>query len=417
MELDINKYKLLSDIYEIVDIYQLPKEVKEEGDLLTNKYFLSTDQADLIYEDEKLFIVHTKTKDANKFYGHNSQWCTTKGSFNLYESGNLYIIIDKERLNTDRSDRRVQFHFERNQFMDMDDKSCESFIYKKIEDLRKIFNSKVQIEKLNEQVFKHFKNMNFYDFITDIEKNKNKLGKEEFNKKLESYIENFNRKLYDMGFDKIINLTSNYSDVVNKYFNLSDIKEPSKLTKDLFNGELDIEYIRSEIKLNILNKKNLHSLGSESLIKVGFTAENDSLFITSANYLLGTEIDLSKFDLSEIDKLYVSYFDKIRNGEPLTKKDAELLSDKLSEKQKINLMLFIIDGACNYYKEGIMSVRDFILEFKPILNQIKDMNKKNQYSDDPSHFTGIFEMVRIVEKIESILSNKIISFNQYTILS
>lgn len=416
LELDINKYKSLLDIYEIVDTYQVPKEIKNENDLLNNKYYLSTDQADLIYKDEKLFIVNTKTEDANKFYGSNSQWCTIKGSFKSYNSGGgLYVIIDIEKLNSGSKDRRVQFHFEKDQFMDMADKNCASFIHKNIETLKKVFNSRSQIQKMDGQVDRYMNDMDLYDFIVNIKENIIILEEEKFHGKIKSYIQNFNEKLDKLGFDKIIELIKGYSNVINKYFKLSDIKDPSKLTKDLFNGNLDEKYIKSLIKTQISNGKSV-DLSSSNLKRIGFTMKDDSLFITSVNFLLGGAIDLSEFDLSESDKIYVSYFDKIRNKKIVTKEDAEFLGGKLSEKQILNLLLYIIDHGANLYEKGVNSVKDFLRYFSSILVEMKSMNNKardNKYG----HFKGVFEMVSIMEKIDSILSNKIRSFRQYSILT
>jgi hypothetical protein len=60
---------------------------------------------------------------AAQFYSNNTQWCTQyPDNYEDYTSkGDLYIIINKELLNTTDNFRRLQFHFETNSFMDITD--------------------------------------------------------------------------------------------------------------------------------------------------------------------------------------------------------------------------------------------------------------------------------------------------------
>ncbi|HWY33220.1 MAG TPA: hypothetical protein VNX68_01160, partial [Nitrosopumilaceae archaeon] len=61
--------------------------------------------------------------EASKFYACTSQWCTRfPENYEHYtKDGPLYVIIDKLKLNQDDATRRYQFHFESNQFMNMND--------------------------------------------------------------------------------------------------------------------------------------------------------------------------------------------------------------------------------------------------------------------------------------------------------
>ena len=80
--------------------------------------------AEKVYEDERWLVVIPHTKEASCLYGANTQWCTAARKDNAFDeyapSGNLYINIDK------KNNRKYQFHFESNQFMDETDDRIKS---------------------------------------------------------------------------------------------------------------------------------------------------------------------------------------------------------------------------------------------------------------------------------------------------
>ena len=80
--------------------------------------------AEKVYEDERWLVVIPHTEEASCLYGANTQWCTAARKDNAFDeyapSGNLYINIDK------KNNRKYQFHFESNQFMDETDDRIKS---------------------------------------------------------------------------------------------------------------------------------------------------------------------------------------------------------------------------------------------------------------------------------------------------
>jgi len=128
-DIKLDNYKDLPSLFNLVRDYkgsEKPDSVEDEKELITNKYFLNNGQAEKIYEDSAWLVVSPKTLEASKFYGCTSEWCTLfPDMFNTYSSqGPLYIIIDKNNLNnTMNPNRRYQFHFESEQYMNMDDLS------------------------------------------------------------------------------------------------------------------------------------------------------------------------------------------------------------------------------------------------------------------------------------------------------
>jgi hypothetical protein len=130
-EADINTYKSLPDLLDIImNIGGTGSVAEDESYLLTDRYYINSGEAELFYENEKYLIVIPKTLEASQFYAYNpkasdgkSEWCTYyPDRFKSYiRQGFLYIIINKDLINTDDRFRRLQFHFESSSFMDIRD--------------------------------------------------------------------------------------------------------------------------------------------------------------------------------------------------------------------------------------------------------------------------------------------------------
>jgi hypothetical protein len=128
---DINSYKSLPDLLDIImSIGGTGSVAEDESYLLTDRYYINSGEAELFYENGKYLIVIPKTLEASQFYAYNSkasdkksEWCTYyPDRFKSYtEQGFLYIIIDKDLINTNDTNRRLQFHFETKSFMDIRD--------------------------------------------------------------------------------------------------------------------------------------------------------------------------------------------------------------------------------------------------------------------------------------------------------
>ena len=113
---DINSYDSLSDLYLAI------KSFRDTEKPITSRDIKSG--AEKVYEDERWLVVIPHTKEASCLYGANTQWCTAARKDNAFDeyapSGNLYINIDK------KNNRKYQFHFESNQFMDETDDRIKS---------------------------------------------------------------------------------------------------------------------------------------------------------------------------------------------------------------------------------------------------------------------------------------------------
>jgi hypothetical protein len=126
VEADINRYGSLPDLFkQLKQIGGTGETGKDESYLLNDRYYINQGEAEVFHEDKDYLIVIPRALKASQFYAHNTEWCTKyPDNFKEYsEQGDLYIIIDKRMLNTNDELRRMQFHFQCGQFMDINDDS------------------------------------------------------------------------------------------------------------------------------------------------------------------------------------------------------------------------------------------------------------------------------------------------------
>lgn len=111
---DIMQFKTLPDLYNIVKPFmENPDQATSNSDEIRR----AKENVNKIYEDGNWLVISPQTEEAAVYYGKGTQWCTaadkSENMFNEYHNqGELYINIDK------RNNRKYQFHFESNQFMD-----------------------------------------------------------------------------------------------------------------------------------------------------------------------------------------------------------------------------------------------------------------------------------------------------------
>lgn len=125
---DIGKIGSLPELFLLNSRFGGTGQVKDdESYILSDKFFINNGQAELFFENKRWIVIVPKSLEASKFYACTSQWCTRfPENYEQYtKDGPLYIIIDKLKLNQDDSTRRYQFHFESNQFMNMNDSQID----------------------------------------------------------------------------------------------------------------------------------------------------------------------------------------------------------------------------------------------------------------------------------------------------
>ena len=117
---DINKFKNLNDLYDVVQEF----EGGEETIPTSNKdeiRQIKQNEIDKVYEDDEWLIMIPKTERASCLIGKGTKWCTAaEESNNMFDShhsqGPLYVMVDKY------NDTKYQLHFESNQLMDATDR-------------------------------------------------------------------------------------------------------------------------------------------------------------------------------------------------------------------------------------------------------------------------------------------------------
>lgn len=118
---DIGRVRTLSDLGEflmsIPDTDALSNAGQERA---LEARLIESGAARVILNTDRFKVTVPTTAEAATFYGRNTQWCTTSengGQFDYYsKQGPLYIILDKP------NNRRWQFHYETQQFMDENDR-------------------------------------------------------------------------------------------------------------------------------------------------------------------------------------------------------------------------------------------------------------------------------------------------------
>ena len=113
---NINGYDSLPSLYDAVKQF-MDNKPHTKGEMTRQ----IKGGAEKVYEDEKWLVVIPHTEEAACLYGAHTQWCTAAREDNMFDDynkdGYLYINIDKQ------NNRKYQFHFESEQFMDETDEN------------------------------------------------------------------------------------------------------------------------------------------------------------------------------------------------------------------------------------------------------------------------------------------------------
>lgn len=148
--------KQITQVKDKQELMLLVKEFKDKKDnefLDLNKY-PNKNEIEVLYNDSNWTIVSPKTVEASVFLGKNTEWCTAKyaanddrNAFNYYnKKGPLYILINK-----DKPKQKFQFHFQTEQYMDIDDVSIAYQGLNYFSD--NILNKLVELANKNDRVY------------------------------------------------------------------------------------------------------------------------------------------------------------------------------------------------------------------------------------------------------------------------
>lgn len=151
---DINKFKNLNDLYDVVQEFEEGEDTMATSKTSEIKQ-IKQNEIDKVYEDNEWLIMIPKTERASCLIGKGTQWCTAADqSNNMFDSHNsqgpLYVMVDKY------NDEKYQLHFETNQLMDATDRAVSaSYFFDHI------------MEGSNAFTFLQEANDKFWDFVLE----------------------------------------------------------------------------------------------------------------------------------------------------------------------------------------------------------------------------------------------------------
>ena len=388
---DINQIKTSLELYNIVKPYaaqDLRLKSEKKGDITT------------LYNDNDYHVLIPKTKESACSYGQGTRWCTASHGLNYFESytsrGPLYIIIHKTELVRNQSisgdnekQDRYQFHFEDNQFMDVDDSPIS---------LEQYFNTNPIVFNVFKNLFvkeKNIKNLvTIGEYKIAFEISKGDLSKFDAKSTLKLYKE----KLID---DKSMNKKWNKKDEIfengSLYYisddgwcdeSLSNLfhKDYQEFAKKLLCGDgYEFFHYSYDIDLNNnwddINKENLKEIQKLSIGKI----TDEGIKITKTNikkYNTDIKSDNGLYELVNSNEdwediktaIEHSAQDRQRNADEGTywKAYTDLIVDKLGPyKYKNNKYYFRIIG----YSEWVSSYQEFYPDEDPYNFSIMDIIK------------------------------------------
>ena len=124
------------------DVYNIYKELPEVQERMIKG------EAEQVYEDNEIKIIHPKNQEAACYYGQGTRWCTastrSRNYFNDYnQDGPLYIVLPKKPKHTGE---KYQLHFESHSYMNEDDASVDLYrLTKRFPQLHKLFHEQIII--------------------------------------------------------------------------------------------------------------------------------------------------------------------------------------------------------------------------------------------------------------------------------
>jgi len=120
---DINAYKTPGALHDAVAPFMelAPVESNRAEERRIDRRMHQDDHAEILYNDVDYKVLTPLSPEAARHFGRNTQWCTTQTHMydHYTQNGPLIIILEK------KTNRRWQFHFDSQQFMDERDNQID----------------------------------------------------------------------------------------------------------------------------------------------------------------------------------------------------------------------------------------------------------------------------------------------------
>ena len=168
-ENDINSYTRFSQMRDVVSRFNVAElqgnNTQRKKNNMTDEQKAAKNDIDVVYQDEKWFVLVPKSYEASVYWGSDTKWCTAyKDSRHYYDSyskkGKLYININKE------TREKYQFHFETDSFMDSEDETIMDPILERIdatEGLRNFYK-----ETIPQELFEYLEKPDLFEIVESV---------------------------------------------------------------------------------------------------------------------------------------------------------------------------------------------------------------------------------------------------------
>ena len=125
---DVTQLHSMGELYQVVRPFMEGDQATSKSDAIRK----AKQGAEKVYEDDQWLVIIPRTMEAAQIYGEHTKWCTAAENpddnmFDYYnEQGPLYININK------KDNRKYQFHFESESFMDEEDFNIDEPVFANI---------------------------------------------------------------------------------------------------------------------------------------------------------------------------------------------------------------------------------------------------------------------------------------------
>ena len=347
--LNLFNFKTLPELYDAIAAFDKPKNVVDEKTLITNRYYFNINQAKLVFEDDNYLVITPLTIEAEQFYGINSKWCTLRPDQweNYSKKGPLYIIINKNKLNSKDPNRRLQLQIQSSQYMDMDDRRVEYTIalayLKNKPEMRPIVDE--LIEKTGILILDSSEVLDMYMNGTA----------EEIKKTIPKYYDfsDYTDEEYLQILDRVSKLLPKFTDIAPmKFFTTNRVID-------------DERYLKVFAKLKTDTQLEILLATHEVTILKPYLNDDSAKAVEMAGDLLTDEKPAT---VGEITSILGNNFSKVVGNVDLAFDSVKSKSDKW----KMGMLLYCLDNIADVSNQKI---KQFLLKFTDELQTIKRLNK------------------------------------------
>ncbi len=237
---NINSYTDLQSLSSVLQKYSSEEEMSSTE----KQKIIKLEGAEQVYDSPNWKIIIPKTEEAACLYGKSTKWCTASSAHNRFsyysQQGPLFILINK-KIGNDRDNlKKLQFHFETNQFMDTLDRQIGiTQFFKSNPELIDFFKKEgkidaaFQIEHMLVSKKEGLKLLKTLDNKVSLIKNKNYSFFERFYKEIGATKEFVDIILNDKEFIKKIFENGYFSELIHSYNEMGLKKEGLDIIKSL----------------------------------------------------------------------------------------------------------------------------------------------------------------------------------------